>query len=187
LKWDKPPESSHRHSAPPVLYRSPIPRVQATLEAVEKHLTINGFVYRSHPSDTLEQNDLLLGEFKGAFLPCTFWLATSFVKTGRLDKAEARLGLPRQTLEFKSGIWESTSVVSQVDPPNPFIASGLASIRLDLQGMYAYPSQKVQNSNSKVAIGKSKNGSRDRLDTHLHRGRRSSWHDAWTVVGPRRS
>jgi GH15 family glucan-1,4-alpha-glucosidase len=65
------------------------PRVQATLGAIEEHLTINGFVYRFHPSYTLEQNDLLLGEFEGAFLPCTFWLATTFVKAGRIDKAEA--------------------------------------------------------------------------------------------------
>ena len=59
------------------------------LEAIEAHLTINGFVYRFHPSYTLEQGDLLLGEFEGAFLPCTFWLATSFAKAGHLDKAEA--------------------------------------------------------------------------------------------------
>ncbi|HJU04119.1 MAG TPA: glycoside hydrolase family 15 protein, partial [Nitrospiraceae bacterium] len=73
------------------------PRVQATLDAIEEHLTINGLVYRFHPSHTLEQDDLLLGEFEGAFLPCTFWLATSFAKAGRLDKAEAIVKRAEQT------------------------------------------------------------------------------------------
>jgi GH15 family glucan-1,4-alpha-glucosidase len=89
------------------------PRVQSTLKAIEEHLTINGFVYRFHPSYTLEQGDLLLGEFEGAFLPCTFWLATSFAKAGRIDKAEAivdraeqmagELGLFAEEIDVRSG------------------------------------------------------------------------------------
>jgi alpha,alpha-trehalase len=89
------------------------PRVQATLHAIEEHLTINGFVHRFHPSYTLEQDDLLLGEFEGAFLPCTFWLATSFAKAGRIDKAEAivdraeqmagELGLFAEEIDVRSG------------------------------------------------------------------------------------
>lgn len=32
-----------------------------------------------------------LGEFEGAFLPCTFWLATVFAKMGRTKEAETIL------------------------------------------------------------------------------------------------
>jgi alpha,alpha-trehalase len=67
------------------------PRVLSTLQAIEEHLSINGFVYRFHPSYTLERNDLLLGEYEGAFLPCTFGLATCLAKAGCIDKAEAIL------------------------------------------------------------------------------------------------
>lgn len=63
------------------------PRVLATVERVVAELTIDGFVYRFIPS----AGELPLGAFEGAFLPCTFWLATTYAKQGRVDEADAIL------------------------------------------------------------------------------------------------
>ena len=38
-----------------------------------------------------EVDALPAGEFEGAFLPCTFWLATSYARSGRTDEAESIL------------------------------------------------------------------------------------------------
>src|ERR1700757_619644 len=67
------------------------PRVQATVERIAESLTINGFVHRFHPSETPGIEDLPLGECEGAFLPCTFWLATVYAMSGYADKAESIL------------------------------------------------------------------------------------------------
>ncbi len=64
------------------------PRVLATTERVEETLTINGFVHRFLAGETPGYTDVPLGEFEGAFLPCTFWLATTHAMAGRADEAE---------------------------------------------------------------------------------------------------
>jgi GH15 family glucan-1,4-alpha-glucosidase len=56
-------------------------RVQGTLEAVMKHLTRNGLVFRYHVEDGLH------GE-EGAFVLCSFWLADALVLCGRVREAE---------------------------------------------------------------------------------------------------
>ena len=38
-----------------------------------------------------------LGEFEGAFLPCTFWLATAYAKAGEYAKADAILENAEET------------------------------------------------------------------------------------------
>ncbi len=59
------------------------PRVRGTVEAIEKHLTRDGFVLRY---DTTKSDDgLPPGE--GAFLPCTFWLAECYAMMGETDHA----------------------------------------------------------------------------------------------------
>ena len=60
------------------------PRVRLTVEAIERHLLLNGFVrrYNSHSSD----DGLPPGE--GAFLACSFWLADAYFLLGRIDEAE---------------------------------------------------------------------------------------------------
>jgi len=59
------------------------PRVRSTVEAIERHLTVDGFVRRY---DTSAASDgLPAGE--GAFLACSFWLADNLVLLGRLDDA----------------------------------------------------------------------------------------------------
>jgi GH15 family glucan-1,4-alpha-glucosidase len=60
------------------------PRVHGTIAAIEKKLVRNGLVMRY---DTGETDDgLPPGE--GAFLPCSFWLADSYVLIGRLADAQ---------------------------------------------------------------------------------------------------
>ena len=67
------------------------PRVLATADRVIEHLTIDGLVHRFLSGETPGHEDLPLGEFEGAFLPCTFWLATTLAKAGRVEEAEAIL------------------------------------------------------------------------------------------------
>ena len=61
------------------------PRVQNTVEAIEKKLAVNGLVRRY---DTRSAKDgLPPGE--GIFLACSFWLADAYFLLGRVDEAEA--------------------------------------------------------------------------------------------------
>jgi GH15 family glucan-1,4-alpha-glucosidase len=60
-------------------------RVRGTIEAIERHLVVDGLVLR-YSTDT-DVDALPAGE--GAFLPCSFWLADSYVLTGRRDEAKA--------------------------------------------------------------------------------------------------
>jgi GH15 family glucan-1,4-alpha-glucosidase len=63
------------------------PRVIGTVEAVQRELGRDGFVYRySHDEEARGVDGLPPGE--GAFLPCTFWLAENLALQGRLDEAE---------------------------------------------------------------------------------------------------
>ena len=59
------------------------PRVRGTIEAVERHLFVDGFVlrYNTHTSG----DGLPPGE--GAFLACTFWLVDALLLIGREDDA----------------------------------------------------------------------------------------------------
>jgi GH15 family glucan-1,4-alpha-glucosidase len=69
------------------------PRVRATLDKVVDLLTLDGFVYRFDPLETpgVQELHIPLGEFEGAFLPCTFWLARVYALMGRKKEAEAIL------------------------------------------------------------------------------------------------
>jgi GH15 family glucan-1,4-alpha-glucosidase len=59
------------------------PRVRGTVEAIERRLTIDGFVLRY---DTATSHDgLPSGE--GVFLACSFWLVDAYVMLGRRDDA----------------------------------------------------------------------------------------------------
>jgi GH15 family glucan-1,4-alpha-glucosidase len=61
------------------------PRVLGTISAVERRLMVNGLVMRYSTSTNVDA--LPVGE--GAFLPCSFWLADSYLLTGRRAEAEA--------------------------------------------------------------------------------------------------
>jgi len=69
------------------------PRVRGTVEAIEKHLTYDGFVLRY----ATETNVDGLPPGEGVFFMCTFWLADNYALMGRRDEArklfERLLGL----------------------------------------------------------------------------------------------
>ena len=61
------------------------PRVQGTVAAVERELLVDGFVLRYRTDDG--GDGLPAGE--GAFLACSFWLASAWFHQGRVDEAVA--------------------------------------------------------------------------------------------------
>jgi GH15 family glucan-1,4-alpha-glucosidase len=61
------------------------PRVRGTVAAIERELVVDGLVQR-YTTGT-RADPLPPGE--GAFLPCSFWLADSYVLTGRRKEGEA--------------------------------------------------------------------------------------------------
>jgi len=61
------------------------PRVVGTIAAIEKHLMVDGLVMRYSTATNVDA--LPAGE--GAFLACSFWLADSYLLTGRRKEAEA--------------------------------------------------------------------------------------------------
>ena len=64
------------------------PRVLATIDRVIEQLTIDHFVFRFVPAQVPGIEPMPLGEYEGAFLPCTFWLASALAMAGRPDEAE---------------------------------------------------------------------------------------------------
>jgi len=61
------------------------PRVLGTIAAVERGLLVDGLVLRYATESGIDA--LPAGE--GAFLPCSFWLADSYLLTGRREEGEA--------------------------------------------------------------------------------------------------
>ena len=59
------------------------PRMISTLKRIEETLTRDSLVYRYDPDETL---DGLSGR-EGTFTMCTFWLAESYTRSGRLEDA----------------------------------------------------------------------------------------------------
>jgi GH15 family glucan-1,4-alpha-glucosidase len=61
------------------------PRVLGTIAAIERSLVVDGLVMRY--STGTQVDALPVGE--GTFLPCSFWLADSYLLTGRRAEGEA--------------------------------------------------------------------------------------------------
>jgi len=61
------------------------PRVRGTVDAIERRLVVDGFVLRYSTSTDVDA----LPPCEGAFLPCSFWLADSFILTDRREEGEA--------------------------------------------------------------------------------------------------
>jgi GH15 family glucan-1,4-alpha-glucosidase len=64
------------------------PRVIGTIAAIERHLLVDGLVLRYSTATDVDA----LPEGEGTFLACSFWLADSYVLTGRREEAEALFG-----------------------------------------------------------------------------------------------
>src|SRR3546814_20497163 len=62
-------------------------RVVGTIEAVQRELSVDGFIER-YPTSTGTSVDGLPGR-EGAFLMCTFWMADALALIGRVDEATA--------------------------------------------------------------------------------------------------
>ncbi|MCD0416395.1 glycoside hydrolase family 15 protein [Rubrivivax sp. JA1024] len=60
------------------------PRVLGTLEAVERHLMVDGFVMRHDPREQPDTSEQL----EGAFLACSLWLADAYVLAGEIARAK---------------------------------------------------------------------------------------------------
>src|SRR5690625_4992368 len=72
-------------------------RVRGTIDAIEKHLTRDGFVQRY---DTGSSVDGLAGD-EGVFLACSFWLVDCMVMQGRLNEAR---GLFERLLALRNDV-----------------------------------------------------------------------------------
>ncbi len=63
-------------------------RVAANIAAIQRELTIDGFVWRFH-ARSLGGTPERLDQQEGAFLPCTFWMASALARQGRTEDARA--------------------------------------------------------------------------------------------------
>jgi len=61
------------------------PRMTGTVKAIERHLVLDGLVFRYDTGNGVD--GLPPGE--GAFLACSFWLADNYILQGRVDEARA--------------------------------------------------------------------------------------------------
>ncbi|WP_338251904.1 glycoside hydrolase family 15 protein [Dictyobacter halimunensis] len=66
------------------------PRMQETIDRIQKELTSDSHVYRYNPTHAAADG---LGSYEGTFSPCSFWLAETLARSGRLE--EARLVLEK--------------------------------------------------------------------------------------------
>jgi GH15 family glucan-1,4-alpha-glucosidase len=58
------------------------PRVQGTLEAIERHMMRDGFVLRHDPREVSDEQQPI----EGAFLACSLWLADAYVLAGEITR-----------------------------------------------------------------------------------------------------
>ncbi len=64
-------------------------RVRRTIDAIAERLTIDDFVFRFDPDETPGlSGEPPLGEYEGAFVPCTLWMAAAQAGLGHVDQAE---------------------------------------------------------------------------------------------------
>lgn len=73
------------------------PRVIATAERIEERLAVDGWVFRFDDDPSGPGPIENLPDYEGAFLPCTFWLATTWAKAGFPDRADAILDRTERT------------------------------------------------------------------------------------------
>lgn len=89
------------------------PRVRATLETIERDLSIDGWIHRFDPHEVQPPDAIAMGEFEGAFVLCNAWLASAWALAGepdrgeqvleRIDAAAGDLGLLPEAIDARSG------------------------------------------------------------------------------------
>lgn len=89
------------------------PKVVVTTDRIAETLAVDGLVHRFVASETPGHPELPLAKFEGAFLLCTFWLATDYAQDGRVELAEqilakvevsvGDLGLLAEEIDARSG------------------------------------------------------------------------------------
>jgi GH15 family glucan-1,4-alpha-glucosidase len=60
------------------------PRVVSTIDAINRELTVDGFVQRYNPNTAKIDG---IGEPEGVFLPCTFWMVEALFLAGHVEEA----------------------------------------------------------------------------------------------------
>ena len=108
------------------------PRVIGTVDAIQKHLTEDGFVLRYRPQAS---NDGLPGT-EGVFLACSFWLVDALLGIGRRHEAEELferlLGL-RNDVGLLSEEWDPKNQRQLGNTPQAFSHFPLIHCALQLQ------------------------------------------------------
>ncbi len=64
------------------------PRILSTIDRIQKELTSDSLVHRYNPKKAADDG---LGSIEGTFSACSFWLAESLARAGRLDEARLML------------------------------------------------------------------------------------------------
>jgi GH15 family glucan-1,4-alpha-glucosidase len=64
------------------------PRMLSTIERIRKELSSDSLVHRYNPNEAADDG---LGSYEGTFSPCSFWLAESLARAGRVDEARLML------------------------------------------------------------------------------------------------
>lgn len=64
------------------------PRILSTIDRIQKELTSDSLVHRYNPQKAADDG---LGSIEGTFSACSFWLAESLARAGRLDEARLML------------------------------------------------------------------------------------------------
>lgn len=133
------------------------PRVLAMLERLEHSLTLDGFVYRFDPAQTPGHLTMPVGEFEGAFLPCTFWLANAYARSGQFEKCEkllakvealtGDLGLFAEEIDPRSGTFLGNS-------PMIFSHAEYLGATLTLAGMRPFDRARMQVGQTIQRVGK---------------------------------
>src|SRR5581483_7003603 len=64
------------------------PRMLKTIDRIRHDLSSDSLVHRYHPKQAADDG---LGSYEGTFSPCSFWMAESLARAGRVDEARLML------------------------------------------------------------------------------------------------
>src|SRR5581483_9230847 len=126
------------------------PRVVATIEAIERKLTVDGFVLRY---DLEKSDDGITGD-EATFLFCSFWLADCLIMIGRRDDARRlfeRLLNVRNDLGLLAEEYDPVSGRQLGNFPQAFSHIGLVNSAVNLSRAIAPLSQRTDTEPSEVA------------------------------------